>query len=232
MMFLKKIYTCLDIILPAQNGGKGVPILLYHGVNDSTFGMEELFVRPAEFEMQMKYLHDNRYTPITFEEIEQHEKFSKPVIITFDDGNTDNFQYAYPVLKKYNMKATIFMIAGYIDHPEYLSARQMQQMSDIISFQSHTFSHSRLSLLPDEKKREEFVKSKEMIEKNTQKPVIALSYPYGDFDPQVGKIASDHFDFCVTTKKGFYSSLDDRHRIRRLSVLRLEGLESFIRKLK
>lgn len=53
----------------------------------------------------------------------------KCVLITFDDGYTDNVKAAYPILKKYKMKATIFMIGNYIGHKNHLTEKQMKEMA-------------------------------------------------------------------------------------------------------
>ena len=75
----------------------------------------------------------------------------KPVVITFDDGYQSNYEYAYPILKKYGMKATIFVIGSSVGKDEYKDtgrpmlphfgvseAREMEN-SGLISIQSHTY---------------------------------------------------------------------------------------------
>ncbi|MCI4060967.1 polysaccharide deacetylase family protein, partial [Bacillus cereus] len=72
-------------------------------------------------------------------------------LITFDDGYTDNYQDAYPVLKKYGMKATIFMIGKSIGHKHHLTEDQMKEMAKHgISIESHTIDHLELNGLTPE----------------------------------------------------------------------------------
>ena len=52
----------------------------------------------------------------------------KPIVITFDDGYVDNYTYALPILKEYNMKATLFMISDAANTPGFVSTEQMRQM--------------------------------------------------------------------------------------------------------
>lgn len=92
--------------------GRQVPVLMYHAVGDDCWGEEHLFVRPAELEQQLQYLSENGYETIFFEDLAHLERYEKPVILTFDDGYDDNYTLLLPLLQKYHMKATIFMIAG------------------------------------------------------------------------------------------------------------------------
>jgi len=71
--------------------GYSVPTLMYHGVSDNMWGMTELFVKPAEMEKQIKYLVENGYTPIWFEDLVHVDQIEKPVILTYDDGYVDNY---------------------------------------------------------------------------------------------------------------------------------------------
>ena len=93
-----------------------VPILMYH-----RFGYEEgnLFVTPENFRRQMDYLDDAGYEVVPLDEVVQGiregRKFSRrTVVITVDDGYRDNFVHAYPVLKRHEFPAAIFLVAGEI----------------------------------------------------------------------------------------------------------------------
>lgn len=88
-----------------------VPVLMYHAVSDNMWGIDELFVSPASMEEQLRYLVDNGYEPIWFSDLAELEQYEKPVILTFDDGYDDNYTELLPLLRKYNVKATVFMIA-------------------------------------------------------------------------------------------------------------------------
>ena len=94
--------------LPTPN--VNVPILMYHAVGDETWGYSDLFVRPSELENHLQYLADNGYETIFFDDLSHLEDYEKPVILTFDDGYDDNYTELYPLLQKYQAKATIFVI--------------------------------------------------------------------------------------------------------------------------
>lgn len=91
-----------------------IPVLMYHHVNEYRGDM--VTISPGDFEKQMAYIKQN-FNAIHLGEFlsyaEAGKKFpARTCVITFDDGYYDNFVYAYPVLKKYSLKATIFVITS------------------------------------------------------------------------------------------------------------------------
>jgi len=98
-------------------------ILMYHRIIDDEksknfHSLKSLFVAKREFELQIKYLF-KKYSIISLDTLlsSLQGKTRLPRIsfaITFDDGYKDNYLNAYPILKKYNMPATIFLITDYI----------------------------------------------------------------------------------------------------------------------
>ena len=140
-----------------HSASRSVPVLNYHQIND--WADNALTVHTDQFDAQMKYLADNGYTAITPAEMldawENHTELpEKPVIITFDDGYVDNYRNAFPILQKYNLKGTIFLISDYVStYPNYLTWAQTEEMqeSGLIDFESHTLSHMQLdSTSPEE----------------------------------------------------------------------------------
>jgi len=100
--------------------GSQVAILMYHRVSPMRYAWCPNGVNPYNFDKQMKYLSQN-YEIISLNKLAEHmrrrrktELHRKCVAITFDDGYKDNYIYAYPILKKYNIPATIFLTTGYI----------------------------------------------------------------------------------------------------------------------
>ena len=95
-----------------------VPVLMYHAVDSNPWGHRELFVSPETMEAHLKLLLDNGYDPIFFEDLHRADQYDKPVIITFDDGYLDNYTQLYPLLQKYQVKATIFIVTSSIGTKE------------------------------------------------------------------------------------------------------------------
>ncbi len=94
---------------------KSIPVLMYHHV--SPVG-RELNVTPENFEDQMRFLRNRGWKTLLADEflylIQQNKVPNKLVLLTFDDGFADNYVYAYPVLKKYGMKAILFVTTSMI----------------------------------------------------------------------------------------------------------------------
>jgi len=141
-----------------------VPILMYHHL-DSIADKNTIVTRET-FEKYIKALVDNGYTGVSFEQLVNYvendgELPQKPIVITFDDGYLSNYEFAYPVLKKYNIKATIFIIGisvgkdtyrntensdyPIIPHFNYAQANEMVE-SGIISIQSHSYDMHQIEL--------------------------------------------------------------------------------------
>lgn len=167
-----------------------VPVLMYHAIDDyHGQGIKDLFVSPANFEAQMKYLKDNGYTLLTFERWGDINKVNKPIFVTFDDGMKNNMN-AFHVLQKlkddtFKPVATEYMIVNNVDAEGSLSTSDIKEMVDsgIFSMQSHTATHADLPKITNYE--EELKESKEKLEKITGKPVIAVAYPFGHVDDKV-----------------------------------------------
>lgn len=181
-----------------QSAKDGIPVLNYHQINDTE--KNALTVNTEQFEAQMKYLSENGYTTITPADMldawENGTKLpEKPVIITFDDGYLDNYNHAFPILEKYQLKATIFLISDYVNtYPNYLtwSAVQDMQESGLIDFESHTLSHEELTKAPSlDEAKHQLIGSKQAIEWNLGKQVNFIAYPCGEYDADIEQATKD-----------------------------------------
>lgn len=149
-----------------NNENKDIPILLYHGILDDTWGAQTLFVKPSEFDKQIKYLKDNNYTPLFISELDYIYAFDKPVIITFDDAYKDVYTNALPILKKYNFKANVYVITGSIGADVYMDEEMIKDAdkSGLIEIGSHTVNHYKLGEIDLTTAEEEIKESKEVLE--------------------------------------------------------------------
>jgi peptidoglycan/xylan/chitin deacetylase (PgdA/CDA1 family) len=184
-----------------------VPILVYHSIAEyNGLGSKELYVTPENFEKQMTYLKNNGYTLLTFERWQDIQKVNKPIFITFDDGYKNNLN-AYEIFRKlkdvrFKPAGTLFVISDYIGSSNRLTKEELKRLAEsgYFSVQSHTAMHPDLTKLNNFEN--ELKSSKEKIKKMTGKPVIALAYPYGNFNNQVVNETKKHYRFGLTTTPG------------------------------
>jgi peptidoglycan/xylan/chitin deacetylase (PgdA/CDA1 family) len=208
----------------------GVPVLNYHQVNDTY--KTPLTMTTADFEEQMKYLYDNGYHAITQEQLLQYINGSgilpdKPVLVTFDDGYIDNYENAYPIMKKYNMTGTIFLIINLMGKSGYLTWSQVHAMAkDGFEFGSHTVSHKPLTQLDEDYLRQELVQSKMRIEQQLGKPVTCIAYPEGKYNDLVElETKRAHYQAAFTVNVGKDFPGDDHYALDRIPIF--EGFGSF-----
>lgn len=188
---------------------KPIPILMYHSIGINR--RNNLLVAPAKFNSQIKHLHKAGYQTICFQTLENYWKSgkplpAKPILLTFDDGYKDNYTIAYPILKKYKFKATIFVITNFVDDANHLSQKQIKEMisSGLIDIGAHTKTHPDLTTVPSKKVYQEIFGSKQILTKYTGKPIIAFAYPIGRYNYEVVKATgAARYKFAVTTKPGY-----------------------------
>lgn len=157
---------------------------------------------PEKFEQLLQYLVKRNSTFCFVSELDQYQGQKNIVALSFDDGFLDNYQYAYPLLKKYNAKATIFL-ATKIEGIEKLNAEQIQEMSNsgMIEFGAHTQHHVNLLKLSDDVAYAEMKASKQDVEALVGK-CPSFAYPFGRFNEKHQQMAKDiGFKNAVSTRK-------------------------------
>ena len=138
ILVLVLIIVAVLVILPktkkSKNANVKIPILLYHDfvttVPDSDPDNFNYINTPQSYEENIKALLEDGYTFISFQELNDanNGKISlpeKPILVTFDDGYASNYEYIFSILKKYNVKVSIFVVTDKIgkevDGKKYLS---------------------------------------------------------------------------------------------------------------
>ena len=158
---------------------KEIPVLMYHRLinNKGEIGKNTIYLNVDEFEKQLKYLKDNNYITITFKDLykipKEERKNKKYIILTFDDGYKDNYNLLFPLLKKYNMKAVIYMVsdekyniwdveASGEKRFDLMSKNEMLEMykSGLVEFGGHTLHHPKLDTLTEEEQKYEIEENK------------------------------------------------------------------------
>ena len=210
-----------------------IPTLMYHSITDDMTYIEYPVnaVSPIDFENQLKYIKENNYQTLFFTDLEKLENYTKPIILTFDDGFIDFYNEAFPLLKKYNQKATLFMIVGYINCPNYCTLEQLEEMesSGLVDVQVHTLSHKSLTSLSQKELDNEVIKSKNLLKEYLDKEVTALCYPYGSYNKSTSNLVSKHYSYAITMDEGCYDvSLHTKQEIPRYTITRGISINQYI----
>lgn len=203
-----------------------LPILMYHSVSPDATAKNRLTVSPEAFERQIGFLKRYYYVlPLEYLAglVKEKKKIpSRALAITFDDGYRDNYTYVFPILKKYNLPATIFVIINEIGRPDRLSWDEIKTMQDsgLITFGSHALGPEPLINIKSEAQlKREIFDSKNILEEKLARPVNTFSYPGGFFNPKIRQWVIDAgYKFAVATSPGKKFPSDDTYILKRLRI--------------
>jgi len=183
--FTSLLFLCfVHLVSTAQRAQ--VPILTYHQIRDwkakDSKSDKDYIIPPANFAAQIKMLADSGYHTILPDELISGNPLPyKPIMLTFDDTNEDQFKVARPELMKYHFKAVYFIITGKIGtHKWFMNAQQIKQLSDegnVIG--CHTTSHLNFKTLKKNQFQTEIAQSKKALGQITGQPVDYFAFPYG-----------------------------------------------------
>lgn len=188
-----------------------VSVLMYHHIQDEALakknGQTGLTVTPEIFRKQIQYLKDNGYSVIGMTDLNNYFNNGtilqkKAVLITFDDAYKDNYTNAYPILKEFGFKATIFVPTGHVVGADYLTWDQIEQMKDLIYFGNHTWSHHSSSGGMDVLEEEISLADKQLMEHGLNIDKV-FAYPYGNPSTDAEKVLAKYgYTLAFTTTHG------------------------------
>lgn len=226
-----------------------VPIMTYHHVNNVDPKRQDT-VSPERFEWHMAYLKKHHFNVLPLRALVRIIKQGKPlprktVVITLDDGYEDNYQYAFPILKKYGFPATIFVITDVINDEGYLTTTQMKEMlAQGIEIGSHTRRHAYLPGILGKTLLEEIQGSKDRLEQELGVPDVDFAYPAGGFTDEVKRaVQAAGYESACTTNRGYDRFNRDVYELKRVRFsdqddrvdylwMKLSGYYNFFRKPK
>lgn len=231
-----------------------IPVIMYHRVihDKSEGGVHGIYVTESQFEKHLKYLKQKGFETITFKDFlnnkykDRFNREKKQIILTFDDGYTDNYNYAFPLLKKYGFKCVIYLLSHLNynkwdvevkENPEHkfdlMDMSMIKEMEEYgIEFGGHTKTHPKLATLPIEIAQEEILTSKKVLEEKLGHALISFAYPYGNLNEDVKKIVKNSgYNFAVATDSGDISFSEDLFQIRRIGIFSTNNFFTFKRKV-
>jgi peptidoglycan/xylan/chitin deacetylase (PgdA/CDA1 family) len=230
------------ITAPAPGGEANVPILMYHHIADLPIDATQLqlewTVTPKNFDAQMQWLARNGFRAISMAQLVAHLKNrqplpAKPIIISFDDGWQEQFSAAFPILTKYGLSGTFFVYTRPLDHTEFMTWAQVQELSaGGMDIQSHSVTHPHLRMLAPDAAYKEIAESKATLEKRLGKPVVAFCYPFGEYNNAVIEMVKRAgYESAVTLASGYRQRADELYTLHRIRVSYRDSLEEFAKRL-
>jgi len=207
---------------------KRIPILMYHYVeyvqDKGDTIRQSLDITPHTFELQIQTLVNAGYTFITASELGEmfdgiREVPAKPILLTFDDGYRDFYTDAYPIIRKYRVKATAYIISGYMGYRNYMTDTEVQTIASegLVEIGAHTVHHVSLKYAPIEQVQNELSQSKTALETLIGKPVVSFAYPNGSYDDMaIKEVSVSGFTTAVATKPGVDIDPNDRFALVRI----------------
>ena len=173
-------------------------ILMLHRVvehRSENLEQRDLEVTPQFLEQTVKEYQQRGYHFVSIDQacdiIAGKDKGKPFVCLTFDDGYQDNYDIAYPLLKRLHVPFTVYVTTGFIDnqlpmwwYPNQqlgMSAEELQQLDvdPLCTIGAHTVSHPKLDTLPYEEQYKEIADSKLELEQLLGHPIQHFSFPHG-----------------------------------------------------
>ncbi|WP_026899196.1 polysaccharide deacetylase family protein [Daejeonella oryzae] len=171
-----------------------VPILCYHQIRDwkakDSKAAKDYIVPIDQFKAHLKMLADSGYHTILPDQLYNYlnngaKLPSKPIMLTFDDTDLDQFTVAAPEMKKYGFKGVFFIMTVSLGRPNYMSKAQVKELSDdghVIG--SHTWDHHNVKKYQGEDWVTQIEKPTKTLKEITGKDIKYFAYPFGLWNPQ------------------------------------------------
>lgn len=228
---------------------KEIPVLLYHHLlheQDNIYKENRMIVSVEQFEQQMAFLYHNDYHVATLYELYQFVKGGislpeKTVVITFDDGLKSNYEYAYPILKKYHFTAANYLITGRIRQEatmfnpavyQYFSWEEIETSRDIFEFGGHTHHlhnmnserHSHFVSNPKIEVINDLMNNIELLNSY----FLTFAYPFGQFKESSKQILQElGFKMAFSTINGKVKPGDDLFELKRIFIYPETTIDQF-----
>ena len=213
-----------------------LPVLLYHHVGPPHPGTyPSLTISPEKFERQVRWMARRGYRTVSSCAVRRWADKGRPLpprplLITFDDGYAELVRFAFPVLRRYDFSAIVFVVSNEIGGTNawdetrgsathrLLSARQITEWSARgIEFGAHGRSHADLTL-PETDLQNEVTGSATDLEAVLGQPPRAFAYPYGAVDARARHCVAQVFELAFTARPGVNDQHTDRYLFRRAMV--------------
>jgi peptidoglycan/xylan/chitin deacetylase (PgdA/CDA1 family) len=164
-----------------------LPVLTYHHVQTqeaATANKQTALTTYTDFfQKQMQYLKDKGYNVASMNDLVNFFDNGTPVtpksvLLTFDDAYGDFNTDAFPILRSFGYKVTVFVPTGLVNNPGYLSWDQINSMNGPVLFANHTWSHKNVQVSASSMQYEISTADTQLADHGLGSPKI-FAYPYG-----------------------------------------------------
>jgi peptidoglycan/xylan/chitin deacetylase (PgdA/CDA1 family) len=219
-------------------------ILMYHDISGeeqpttSLRSQQAVISQPLQgFSAQMQWLREHQFVILPLYEFVERINTGKSlpkkgVTITFDDGLASVYDQAFPILKHFNISATVFVVTEFVaannawsDQPPDIPTLPTMTWEQIIEMEnwgieigSHSLSHPRLDQISQERQREEIFTSKIQLEEILGNPVLSFAYPYGRWNPSSLEWVRQTYAGACTTWLSTISPASSPHLLPRVDA--------------
>ena len=226
-----------------KNLGQSITTLLYHQIEDNANAADK--VKPIEFEKQMQYLNSTGFTTIKVEDYNKWKKNEieipkKSILITFDDGWRSVYEKAYPIMKKYGLIGTQFVIGDYANEesgvPSYSDWNELKTMQDNgWNMEAHGMQHTKMLSLSESEFREQLTGIKTEVRDNLGTTPKSFVFPFHNANSEYTRICGEYYDLCWTrgrdaTSPEYVYKSSDGHAyagLNRITIANNTSLELF-----
>jgi peptidoglycan/xylan/chitin deacetylase (PgdA/CDA1 family) len=227
-----------------------IPVLAYHRIaDDGPNALARYRVAPAAFEAQLRWLRRHGYHAVVSDDLgrflrERHPFVGRPVMITFDDGYQDFADTAWPLLRRHDFRAEVFVVTDHAGgHAEwdrkYGSPAPLMNATTIVAlaregvrFGSHLATHQPADGLSTHELAQELRRSHDALVQWTGEPPCALAAPFGVVDERLQRLAVEcGFRVAFSTRDAATALTDDPLRCPRIEVRGDMSLRQFAQRL-
>jgi peptidoglycan/xylan/chitin deacetylase (PgdA/CDA1 family) len=251
----KPLATRTPVIVPlvdtnttgiTRGGVQRVPILCYHRFT-SGGKPDKLEVTASQFDEQITFIKRNGYTIVSFADFNEFLRGKKQlprksVVVTIDDGYRTIYSVAFPIIQRHKIPVTAFIYPDFLGSGAALTWPQIKEMnaSGLISFQSHSKSHSNMTIPLKGETQAAYVQRvtielevpKSVIGKQLGKSVDFIAYPYGGTNAMIAdRTQQAGFDSAATVIRGTNPAFAATYLLRRDMVFGTDTLALFAKRL-
>jgi peptidoglycan/xylan/chitin deacetylase (PgdA/CDA1 family)/glycosyltransferase involved in cell wall biosynthesis len=232
-----------------------IPVLMYHKIPDAPLATKhQIFVTKENFAKHLAYFKQRNFSPITFRDYQDFasgrrslaEFPRRPIILTFDDGYTDNYTNLLPLMQQYGYRGVLYLLGDFdirynkwdadFDPTEPRSdimdrAQKQAFVAADWEIGAHTMRHAKLPELSEAEALAEMRQSKAALEASLGTEIISFAYPYGALNEKVKALAQKAgFTYAVATDTGGMHLEDDRMQVFRINMFPHETPSSLFKK--